>query len=97
MTSSQMRQAVMAYLNYNDIMLASYRDLDLYVFDPGWRNPDDAMWGNNTGSEYYNQNNIGGTRELLIEVGHNSEEIVLAVTPDYGEMYDATLAVQAEL
>ena len=34
---------------------------------------------------------------MLTEAGYNNEEIVLVTTPDYGEMYNATLVVQAEL
>lgn len=97
MASPQMRQAIMACLNCDDIMLASYGDPNLYVLNPGWCNPDDAMWGSDAGSEYYNQNNIGKAKELLTEAGYNNEEIVLVTTPDYGEMYNATLVVQAEL
>ena len=44
MTNEQMRQAIMACLNCDDIMLASYGDPNLYVLNPGWCNPDDAMW-----------------------------------------------------
>ena len=97
MANRQMRQAIMACLNCDDIMLASYGDPNLYVLNPGWCNPDDAMWGSDAGSEYYNQNNIEKAKELLSAAGYNNEEIVLVTTPDYGEMYNATLVVQAEL
>lgn len=97
MANQDMRQAIMACLNCDDIMLASYGDPSLYILNPGWCNPDDAMWGSDAGSEYYNQNNIEKAKELLKKAGYNNEEIVLVTTPDYGEMYNATLVVQAEL
>ena len=34
MTNEQMRQAIMACLNCDDIMLASYGDPNLYVLNP---------------------------------------------------------------
>ena len=55
------------------------------------------MWGRDAGSEYYNQNNIGKAKELLTEAGYKNEALDLETTPDYGEMYNATLVVQAEL
>lgn len=65
MANQDMRQAIMACLNCDDIMLASYGDPSLYILNPGWCNPDDSMWGSDAGSEYYNQNNIEKAKELL--------------------------------
>lgn len=97
MANEDMRQAIMASLNCDDIMYAAYGDPNLYILNPGWCNPDDAMWGSDGGSEYYNQNNIEKAKELLTKAGYNNEEIVLVTTPDYNEMYNATLVVQAQL
>ena len=97
MANLDIRQAIMACLNCEDIMYAAYGDPNLYVLNPGWCNPDDAMWGSNGGEEYYNQNDIEKAKELLTKAGYNNEEIVLVTTPDYAEMYNATLVVQAQL
>ncbi|MGN0663487.1 MAG: ABC transporter substrate-binding protein [Negativibacillus sp.] len=97
MANQDMRQAIMACLNTNDIMMGAYGDADLYVLNPGWCNPSDSQWGSEAGSEYYNQNNIEKAKELLQKAGYNNEEIVLVTTPDYNEMYNATLVVQAQL
>ena len=97
MANLDMRQAIMACLNCEDIMYAAYGDPNLYVLNPGWCNPDDAMWGSNGGEEYYNQNDIEKAKELLTKAGYNNEEIILVTTPDYAEMYNATLVVQAQL
>lgn len=97
MANEDMRQAIMACLNCEDIMFAAYGDPNLYILNPGWCNPDDAMWGSDGGSEYYNQNNIEKAKELLTKAGYNNEEIILVTTPDYNEMYNATLVVQAQL
>ena len=97
MANEDMRQAIMACLNCEDIMFAAYGDPNLYILNPGWCNPDDAMWGSDGGSDYYNQNNIEKAKELLAKAGYNNEEIILVTTPDYNEMYNATLVVQAQL
>jgi peptide/nickel transport system substrate-binding protein len=97
LANETLRQAVLAALNCEDIMLASYGDPNLYSLNPGWCNPSDAQWGSEAGSEYYNQNNIEKAKALLEEAGYQNEPVVLVTTPDYNEMYYATLVVQEEL
>ena len=92
-----LRQAVLAAINCDDVMLGAYGDPNLYIMNPGWCNPDDAAWGTDAGSAYYNQNNVEKAKQLLAEAGYAGEEIVLVTTPDYPEMYNATLVVQAQL
>jgi len=91
------RQAVLAAINCDDVMLAAYGDPNLYILNPGWCNPDDAAWGTDAGKEYYNQNDPEKAKKLLAEAGYNGEEIVLVTTPDYPEMYNATLVVHQQL
>lgn len=97
MANQDMRQAVLAALNCDDILMASYGDPDLYSTDPGWCVPTDAQWGTDAGKEYYNQNNPEKAKELLQKAGYNNEKLVLVTTPDYAEMYNATLVVQEQL
>ncbi|MFW5645765.1 MAG: ABC transporter substrate-binding protein [Acetivibrio ethanolgignens] len=97
MANRDMRQAIMSCLSTEEILLAAYGDSSLYILNPGWCNPDDAMWGTDAGNEYYSQNNIEKAKEYLNKAGYNKEEIVLVTTPDYSEMYNATLVVQAQL
>lgn len=97
LANQTLRQAVMAALNCDDIMLAAYGDPNLYMLDAGWCPPDDAVWGSDAGSEYYSQNDPEKAKELMEEAGYNGEPIVLVTTPDYSEMYNATLVVQEEL
>ena len=77
--------------------MASYGDADLYKLNAGWCNPDDAQWGTEAGSEYYNQNDVEKAKKLLSESSYNNEKIVLVTTPEYNEMYNATLVVQEQL
>lgn len=97
MANADMRQAILACLNSAEVMLAGYGDENLYILNPGWCNPDDAMWGTDAGKEYYSQNDIEKAKGLLKTAGYNNEEIILVTTPDYSEMYNATLVVQAQL
>lgn len=97
MANADMRQAIMACLNCEDIMYAAYGDPNTYVLNPGWCNPDDSQWGSTAGSDYYNQNDIEKAKTLLEQAGYNGEEIILVTTPDYSEMYNATLVVHQQL
>lgn len=97
MANEDMRQAILAALNCDDILLASYGNQDLYELNPGWFNPSDAQWGSEAGKEYYNQNDPDKAKELLKKAGYNNEKIVLVTTPDYDEMYNATIVVQEQL
>lgn len=97
MANQDMRQAILAALNCDDIMMASYGNENLYTINPGWCVPTDANWGTDAGIEYYNQNNPEKAKELLAKAGYNNEKLVLVTTPDYPEMYNATLVVQEQL
>ncbi|WP_242704228.1 ABC transporter substrate-binding protein [Candidatus Enterococcus ferrettii] len=97
MEKQDMRQAVLAALNMDDILLASYGNKKLFEENPGWFNPEDAQWGSEAGKEYYNQNDPDKAKELLKKAGYNNEKLVLVTTPDYPEMYNATLVVQEQL
>ena len=96
MAKEEMRDAIMACLNCNDIMMASYINPGLYSLNQGWMNPASATWGSEN-SEHYSQNDIEKAKQLLVEAGYNNEEIILVTTPDYPAMYNATLVVHAQL
>lgn len=97
MANKTIRQAVLATLNCDDILLGSYGNPDLYELNAGWCIPTDAQWGTDAGKEYYNQKDTEKAKKLLAEAGYNNEKIVLVTTPDYDEMYNATLVVQEQL
>lgn len=97
MANEKLRQAVLAALNCDDIMLAAYGDKDLYKMSCSWMNPDDKTWFTESGKEYYNQNNAEKAKQLISESGYNNEKITLVTTPDYPEMYQATITIQDEL
>lgn len=97
MANQTFRQAALAALNCDDIMLAAYGNPDLYELSASWSDPTDVQWGTDAGSEYYNQHDTEKAKELLKEAEYNNEKIVLVTTQDYPEMYNATLVVQEQL
>ena len=97
MANEDIRQAALAALNCDDILLASYGDPNLYELNAGWCDPTDAQWGTDAGKEYYNQQDTDKAKKLLKDAGYNNEPIILVTTPDYDEMYNATLVVQEQL
>ena len=58
MADVNMRQAILAALNCDDICMASYGNPDLYEVNASWSVPTDAQWGTDAGKEYYNQNDV---------------------------------------
>ncbi|MBY0758731.1 ABC transporter substrate-binding protein [Sellimonas caecigallum] len=97
MANQKVREAALAALNCEDIMLAAYGNPELYELNNSWMDPTDTQWGTDAGKEFYSQNDTEKAKELLAESGYNNEKIVLVTTPDYAEMYNATLVVQEQL
>lgn len=93
----KMRQAVLAAMDCNEIMMASYADPAHYTLDAGYMNINQPQWAVKTGSEYYNQANLDKAKELLQEAGYNGETVTLLTTKDYQEMYSATIVLQEQL
>jgi peptide/nickel transport system substrate-binding protein len=93
----KMRQAILAALNMDEIMLASFSDKELFTLAPGYMNVNQPQWAVNSGAEYYNQKNPDKAKKLASEAGYTGETIKLLTTPDYQEMYTATLVVQEQL
>ena len=97
MANDKLRQAVLAALNCDDIMLTAYGDADLYTMSCSWMSPDDKAWFTEEGKEYYNQNDADKAKKLISEAGYNNEKITFVATKDYPEMYNATIAIQDQL
>jgi peptide/nickel transport system substrate-binding protein len=89
-----MRQAVLAAIDAQEIMTASFTGPEHFTLDPGYMNINQPQWAVKAGAEYYNQANPEKARRLAREAGYNGETIVLLTTRDYLEMYSATLVVQ---
>lgn len=92
----RMRRAVNTALDMNDIMLASFADKDLFDLAPGYMNPD-GIWASDAGKDRYNQHDPEAAKALFKEAGYANQELHLLTTPDYEEMYKATLVLQDQL
>lgn len=97
LSNVKLRQAILAALNCDDVMLSAYGDKDLYQMSCSWMNPNDASWAVEDGKEYYNQNNVEKAKKLAEEAGYNNEQLRFVATQDYPEMYSGTVAVQEQL
>ena len=97
LANEKYRQAILAALNNEEIMLASFAKPELYSLAPGYMNPNQAQWATDAGKEYYNQADPEKAKRLLAEAGYNGEQITLLTTKDYNEMYTATLVIQEQL
>ncbi len=97
LANEKMRQAVLAAMDCNEIMMASYASPANYVLDPGYMNIKNPVWAVKDGSEYYNQANPEKAKSLLKEAGYNGEKVTLLTTKDYQEMYSATIVLQEQL
>ncbi len=95
--NEKIRQAVLAALNNDEIMLASFAKPELYSLAPGYLNTAQTQWATDAGKEYYNQANEEKAKQLLADAGYNGEEVTLLTTKDYNEMYTATLVIQEQL
>lgn len=97
LANQKYREAILAALNDEEIMLASFAKPELYTLAPGYLNANQEQWSTDAGKEYYNQANAEKAKKLLKEAGYKGEEITLLTTKDYAEMYAATLVIQEQL
>jgi peptide/nickel transport system substrate-binding protein len=93
----KLRQAALAAFNDSDILLASYSNPKLYFLSPGFTNPAQTQWLVDGGKERYNEGSQERAKQLMAEGGYKGETITLLATPDYSEMYSATLVIQEQL
>lgn len=91
------RQAILAALDNEEILLASFSDPQLFILHPSFVNLALPQWAVDAGSDYYNQKDPDKAQKLLADAGYNGETITLLTTQDYAEMYNATLVVQEQL
>ena len=97
LANEALRHAVMSALDFDAVMKAAFGDSDLYTLDHGFMNPAQEQWKSDAGAQYYNHQDQGEVERYLAEAGYAGETITLMTTPDYQEMYAATVAVQQQL
>lgn len=90
----KVRQALLAALDMEDILLASRGHRDIWRMDPSL-NQKETVWWSDKGKELYNQGDIERAKALLKEAGYNGEPIRWMAS--YEGYYNAALTAKSQL
>ena len=91
------RKCALQAIDCKAAALAAYGEEDLFNVDPNLGNPDNAQWATDAGKKYFNQADPKGAKKALAKTKYAGETVKLLTTPDYKEMYNATVALQEQL
>lgn len=94
MADKKMRQAVLAALDMEPILLVSRGHRDIWRMDPSL-NQKETIWWSDKSKELYNQNNPEKARKLLQEAGYKGETIRCQAS--YEGYYNAFLVAKSQL
>lgn len=92
----KVRQAAAYAINVENIMAAAVPDSDYADIYSSFMSMD-GMWGTESGSEFWNQQDIEKAKELLAESSYDGTPIVLLSTTAYPKWQDACLILKDEL
>lgn len=96
-TNADMRKAINAGINSEEILRTSFMHEDIYELDPSYMSPQSADWYSDAGKEYYNQNDPEKAKEWLEKAGYNGEPIKIVTTRDYAHIYNTGVVLQQQL
>ena len=91
------RKCVLMAIDCKAAALAAYGEEDLFQIDPNLASPDNAAWATDAGKKYFNQADPKGAKKALAKTKYAGETVKLLTTPDYKDMYNATVALQEQL
>lgn len=97
MSNPAMRQAFLAALNMDDIMLASFGNPDFYTVDGSFIPETNAVWSTDAGTDNFNKLDLDRVAELLDEAGYEGEPIVWLTTKEDPAWYGPSLPAQQQL
>ncbi|MFT4234468.1 MAG: ABC transporter substrate-binding protein [Microbacterium sp.] len=97
MSDVKMREAFMAALNMDDIMLAAFGNPDFYTVDGSIIPAVNSVWSTDAGTESFNQQDLDKVKTLLDEAGYDGEPIVWLTTKDDSTWYGPSVPAQQEL
>ncbi|WP_394617512.1 ABC transporter substrate-binding protein [Lentzea sp. JNUCC 0626] len=96
--NAAMRQAIHTALNRDEIMIAAVGRKELYdLSQHNMAKAQESMWNTEVGRSTFNKPDAAKVSALLKETGYNGESLVLTVTRDYTEAYNAAVVVQSQL
>lgn len=93
----EIRKCVLMAIDCKAAALAAYGEEELFKIDPNLGSPDNAAWATDAGKKYFNQADPKGAKKALAKTKYAGETVKLLTTPDYKEMYNATVALQEQL
>lgn len=97
MSDKQMRQAVAAALDFDEMMLAAYGSEEFYSMDHELMLKDQDAWYTDAGIDQYNQKDTEKAKELLDESGYDGEEIKIITSREYEDYYTFSVVMQEKL
>jgi peptide/nickel transport system substrate-binding protein len=96
-TDLNMRKAVNAALNNEEIMIGAKSFPEFYRLDSSFMYQEQKEWYSTAGSENYNINDLEKSKEYLTAANYNGEEIKILTTRDYDHLYNAAVVTQEQL
>lgn len=97
MSDVKMRQAFLAALNMDDIMLAAFGNPDFFTVDGSIVPAANEFWSTDAGAEVYNDQDLDRVKKLLDEAGYDGEPIVWMTTKEDPSWYGPALPAQQQL
>lgn len=95
--NEDIRKAAQKAIDCEAAALAAYGEKELFTVDCNLLSPDNAQWANDAGKSLFNQADAEGAKTDLGKTAYKGETVRLLTTPDYKEMYNATVALQEQL
>lgn len=95
-TDEKVRQAAAYAINVDEIMAAMIPD-ENYVDKYASFMYKDGLWGTDSGSEYWNQQEVEKAKQLLSESSYDGTPIVMLSTTAYPRWIDASLIIKEQL
>jgi peptide/nickel transport system substrate-binding protein len=96
LSNVDMRHAVNAAINPEEILLGAYSSPEFFALNSCYNLPEQKDWFTDTGEEFYNQNDAGKAKSLMSQAGYNGEEITLITVTD-PSLEAAAIIIEAQL
>ncbi|MER7446599.1 ABC transporter substrate-binding protein [Microbacterium sp. NPDC097977] len=97
MSDVKMREAFLAALNMDDIMLAAFGNPEFFTVDGSFIPATNEFWATDAGAEAYNAQDVDRVKDLLDEAGYDGEPIVWLTTKEDPSWYGPALPAQQQL